>query len=62
MITYKVTTLFVADWKNVFQSLFPGKQNCYSLITGDVAIFGFDDPSVTPADLGPLVKVELISE
>ena len=31
-------------------------------MSGNVAVFGFDDPSVTPADLGPLVRVELISE
>lgn len=58
MITYKVTTLFQADWDNVFEALFPGRQHCYSEITGNNAKFGFEDESVTPADLGPLVKVE----
>ncbi len=62
MITYKVTTLFSPDWQNVFAALFPGRQHDYSEIGGSVAVFGFDDPTVTPADLGPLVKVELLSQ
>lgn len=61
MITYKVTTLFQADWDNVFAALFPGRQHSFSEISGNVAVFGFEDPSVTPADLGPLVKVEILS-
>lgn len=61
MITYKVTTLFQADWENVFVALFPGRQHSMSEVNGNVAVFGFDDPAVTPADLGPLVRVELIS-
>lgn len=62
MIKYKVTTLFQAEWENIFPALFPGKEHSMSQMSGNVAIFGFDDQSVTPADLGPLVKVELISE
>ena len=60
MITYKVTTMFQADWDNLFAALFPGKQHCYSEISENVAKFGFDDMTITPADLGPLVKVELL--
>jgi hypothetical protein len=59
MITYKVTTLFQADWENVFVALFPGRQHSMSQVGGNVAIFGFSEP-VTPADLGPLVRVELL--
>lgn len=61
MITYKVTTMFQADWDNLFASIFPGCQHSMSYINGNVALFGFPKP-VTPADLGPLVKVELISQ
>lgn len=61
MIIYKVTTLFQADWDNVFAALFPGRQHDYSEITGNTAKFGFIDQTVTPADLGPLVKVEVAS-
>ena len=61
MIKYKVTTLFQAEWDNIFPVLFPGLQHSMSQMSGNVAVFGFDDPSVTPADLGPLVRVELIS-
>ena len=61
MITYKVTTLFQAEWDNIFPALFPGVQHSMSQISGNVAVFGFSEP-VTPADLGPLIKVELISE
>jgi hypothetical protein len=61
MTTYKVTTLFQADWDNVFAALFPGAEHSMSQINGNVAVYGFSEP-VTPADLGPLVRVELISE
>jgi len=62
MIIYKVTTLFSPDWQNVFEALFPGLQHDFSQISGNMAKFGFNDTTVTPADLGPLVKVELITE
>lgn len=60
MITYKVTTLFSPDWENVFAALFPGKEHSFSQVSGNAACYGFDDDTVTPADLGPLVKVELL--
>jgi len=59
MITYKVTTMFQADWNNLFPSLFAGREHCFSEINGNEAKFGFSEP-VTPADLGPLVRVELL--
>ena len=61
MITYRITCMFQAEWKNLFKALFGDNQHCYSVIEYDHAIFGFADPAVTPADLGPLVKVEVIS-
>ena len=60
MIHYKITTLFQADWKNVFEALFPDRQHSYSSITENTAVFGFEDETVVPADLGPLVKVERV--
>lgn len=60
MITYKVTTVFQADWDNLFASIFPGRQHSFSEVSGNTAVFGFSEP-VTPVDLGPLVRVELIS-
>jgi hypothetical protein len=62
MKTYRVTTAFEPVWKNVFEALFPGKQHDASTTSQSEATFSFNDPSVTPADLGPLVRVELISE
>jgi hypothetical protein len=53
--------MFQADWKNLFVALFGDRQHCYSVIDYDYAVFGFEDPAVKPADLGPLVRVELIS-
>jgi hypothetical protein len=61
MITYRITCMFQAEWNNLFKALFGDNQHCYSVIDYDHAIFGFEDPAVTPADLGPLVKVEVIS-
>ena len=61
MTTYKVTCLFNADWGNLYKMLFGDAVHVASEITGNVGVFTFDQP-VTPADLGPLVRVELISE
>jgi len=60
MITYKVTTAFTPEWSNVFKLLFPEKEHDASLINPSEAYFSFNDETVTPADLGPLVKVELL--
>jgi len=60
MITYRITCMFQADWKNLFVALFGDRQHCYSVIDCDYAVFGFEDPSVKPADLGPLVVVTII--
>lgn len=58
MITYKITTVFDCDQANLFAALFPGKQHDASSVSGNIATYSFSDESVTPTDLGPLVKVE----
>jgi len=63
MTYYKITCVFDADWSNLYPAIFGQAQHSYSRV-GDlgpnVAIYGFDTPQ-TPADLGPLVRVEVIS-
>ena len=62
MYRYKITCLFQADWTTIYPALFGGAVHSYSLNDKpNVATYGFDTPQ-TPADLGPLVRVELISE
>jgi hypothetical protein len=60
MITYKITPIFVPEWEALFAALFPGKQHDASVINPTEAYFSFIDPTVTPVDLGPLVRVELL--
>lgn len=60
MITYRITCMFEADWSNLYPALFKTVQHCASKNNGNVAEFSFDDDTVTPTDLGPLVKVEVI--
>ena len=60
MITYRITCMFAADWDNLYPALFGTVQHCYSVIDYDYAVFGFQDPTVKPANLGPLVKIEII--
>ena len=62
MITYRVTCLFIPDWPNVFSALFPGRQHDASAESGSVAEYSFIDESVSPADLGPMVKVERVTD
>lgn len=62
MTYYKVTCLFQADWDNLYPALFGSAQHSHSLCGEEgpnVATYGFATPQ-TPADLGPLVKVELL--
>lgn len=61
MYKFKVTCLFVPDWNVVYQSVFGSAVHCASTTEGSVATFTFATPQI-PADLGPLVRVELISE
>jgi hypothetical protein len=61
---YKVTTLFsVPDYYELRKQLFADAQPDYEEFTpnGSTFIIGFASPQ-TPADLGPLVRVELVSE
>ena len=63
MYRYKVTCLFQADWANICPAIFGGVEHSYSENGSEgpnVATYGFDQPQ-TPADLGPLVKVELVT-
>ena len=60
MITYKVTCLFTPDWPNVYSALFGSRQHDASSESGATAYYSFNDETVTPADLGPLVKVERV--
>jgi hypothetical protein len=61
---YKVTTLFsVPDYYELRRRLFGDAQPNFEEFTpsGSTFIIGFATPQ-TPTDLGPLVKVELVSE
>lgn len=60
MITFKITCVFQPDHNALFSALFPGLVHDASNIDGNVAVYTFSDSSVTPADLGPLVKIEVI--
>lgn len=59
MTTYKVTCLFAADWSNVYPLLFGNAVHVASEVSGNIGVYSFAEP-VTPADLGPLVRVELL--
>lgn len=59
MTTYKVTTLFAAEWPELFASIFPDSSGCSaSTVEGAIGVFSFDQPQ-TVANLGPLVKIEI---
>jgi hypothetical protein len=61
---YKITTLFsVPDYYELRFRLFGDAQPNFEQFTpnGSEFVIGFATPQ-TPADLGPLVKVELVSE
>jgi hypothetical protein len=62
MYTYKITVLFQPEWPALFAAVFGDSAQCSaSLVDAYVATYTFATPQ-TPADLGPLVRVELISE
>jgi hypothetical protein len=60
--TYQVTVIGVSvnDWMALRGLAFPNAQPVEETYGGQVGTFTFAEP-VTPADLGPLVRVELIS-
>lgn len=60
MYTYKVTVLFQPEWPAVFKAIFGDSADCCaSLVDAYFATYTFATPQ-TPADLGPLVRVELL--
>ena len=61
--TYQVTVIGVAvnDWMSLRGLIFSGAQPVEETYGGQIGTFTFSTPQ-TPADLGPLVRVELISE
>ena len=61
--TYQITVVGVAvnDWTALRNLAFPGAQPVEETYGGQIGTFTFATPQ-TPADLGPLIKVELISE
>ena len=62
MVTYKVKVMFKPEWDQLFLALFPDAVHCRSMVSSGEAVYSFEDDSVTPTDLGPLVRVELLSE
>jgi hypothetical protein len=64
MYRYKVTVIgmLVNDWQDLRNAIFNGSPAVFEQYgSTPSAEFHFDSPQ-TPADLGPLVRVELISE
>ena len=60
MSKYKVTTIgFYPDFQLLYGQIFGNAVHVESLVEGNVAYYTFSEPQ-TPADLGPLVKVELL--
>lgn len=59
--TYQITVIGVAvnDWMSLRGLIFPGAQPVEETYGGQIGTFTFATPQ-TPADLGPLVKVELL--
>lgn len=60
--TYQITVVGVAvnDWQDLRNLAFNAAQPVEETYGGQVGTFTFDTPQ-TPTDLGPLVKIELIS-
>ena len=62
MSKYKVYTIgFYPDFGLLYGQIFGNAVHVASEVQGNVAYYTFSEP-VTPADLGPLVRVELISQ
>jgi hypothetical protein len=60
MYTYKITVLFQPEWPALFAAVFGQSAECTASLVGtSVATYSFSTPQ-TPADLGPLVRVELL--
>ncbi len=62
MITYRITScLAIGDYAQLLATVFPAWNGEPVTATQSEITVTFDTPQ-TPADLGPLVKVEVISE
>jgi hypothetical protein len=63
MYKYKVSVLalVVGDWPALRQAIFGNSEAIFEQYGSGLGEFHFSTPQ-TPADLGPLVRVELISE
>lgn len=61
--TYRINSLLaVVSWQELIKAAFPNYEGQPAQFNGNNCILvAFDEPQ-TPADLGPLVKVELISQ
>ena len=60
--TYKITTAFqMPDWDYIQKQTFGEAQTEATCCGGNEGIYTFATEQ-TPADLGPLVKVELLSQ
>jgi hypothetical protein len=61
VITYKVTVVGVAvnSWQDLRNLVFNSAQPVEETYGGQIGEFHFSTPQ-TPADLGPLVRVELL--
>lgn len=61
MLCYKVTAIAVNvnNWEDLRRAIFGSSDAVFEQYGGSVGEFHFDIPQ-TPADLGPLVRVELI--
>ena len=60
MYKYKLTAIgFYPEFDLLYKQIFGNAVHVESLVEGNIAIYGFATPQ-TPADLGPLVRVELL--
>lgn len=60
--TINTSGLLIADWQELRRSVFGDAQPVFEQFGGGAPyVVEFAEP-VTPADLGPLIKAELISE
>lgn len=57
----KVIGIAVTNWMDLRRAIFGDAQPIFEEFGGQVGTYEFSEP-VIPADLGPLVKIELISQ
>lgn len=63
MTYYRIKTAFKAETTQLYSMVFGDAVHSYSYVNPDegVCFYGFDSEQ-TPADLGPLVKVERVTD